>query len=291
MQVKNPLLRSKIIEVSRKIFFEVGYKNASIKDIAINAHTSISNIYTYFYSKQELFNEVIGDAPFQIDTYIQKYYKDIVESMCMLDKWVNIDIFPEKMPSFTIKERMTFSILLNGSKGTIYEHYQDGLLNILRDYTKQYLGETVNLVLVEIIVYAFISKLIMTPQEIEEVNGKKSQFKSDVYRMKLDTKNKILEVVILNKIPYTQIFLKCFQDKYHALIATINTTQYSLIIDCRGLPSITPNSFIIGILECYHKSKFNKVSCIFSKEQVALEIQGKRLFKAMGFNNFEVIIK
>ncbi|MCD5415437.1 MAG: TetR/AcrR family transcriptional regulator [Clostridiales bacterium] len=62
MQVKKEEVRNKIIEVSKKLFLEYGFKKTSIKMIALDANISVANIYNYFDNKEGLLNEIVKEA-------------------------------------------------------------------------------------------------------------------------------------------------------------------------------------------------------------------------------------
>lgn len=66
MQVKKEAVRNRIIEVSKKLFLEFGFKKTSIKMIAVDANISVANIYNYFDNKEDLLNEIVKGA---IDNY------------------------------------------------------------------------------------------------------------------------------------------------------------------------------------------------------------------------------
>lgn len=59
MTAKFSKTRENIIEVSRTVFGEMGYYNTTINDIALACNRGRRTIYTYFKSKDEIYNEVI----------------------------------------------------------------------------------------------------------------------------------------------------------------------------------------------------------------------------------------
>ncbi len=52
------LKRDFIIEVAKRLFFEKGYENTSIDEVALTAGFSKSTLYTYVKSKEELFMHI-----------------------------------------------------------------------------------------------------------------------------------------------------------------------------------------------------------------------------------------
>lgn len=59
MTAKFSKTRENIIEVARNVFGEMGYYNTTINDIALACNRGRRTIYTYFKSKDEIYNEVI----------------------------------------------------------------------------------------------------------------------------------------------------------------------------------------------------------------------------------------
>jgi len=59
MTAKFSKTRENIVEVSRNVFGEMGYYNTTINDIALACNRGRRTIYTYFKSKDEIYNEVI----------------------------------------------------------------------------------------------------------------------------------------------------------------------------------------------------------------------------------------
>jgi AcrR family transcriptional regulator len=58
MQVLKDAIRQRIVTEALEVFLEKGYEKASMRDLAQRVGTSVSNIYHYFASKEELFHAV-----------------------------------------------------------------------------------------------------------------------------------------------------------------------------------------------------------------------------------------
>ena len=59
MQYLKNDVREKILKAAIAEFKENGYANASIRNIAVNAHISLGNIYRYFTNKEALYCAVV----------------------------------------------------------------------------------------------------------------------------------------------------------------------------------------------------------------------------------------
>tara|TARA_R110000824_G_scaffold118960_14_gene272070 strand:- start:189255 stop:189893 length:639 start_codon:yes stop_codon:yes gene_type:complete len=51
--------KQRLLEAARGLFAERGYHNATVRDIALRAHTNLASINYYFRSKDDLYREVI----------------------------------------------------------------------------------------------------------------------------------------------------------------------------------------------------------------------------------------
>lgn len=118
MQYLKDHVRNSIAEEALKEFAEKGYKGASIRCIAKKSNTSVGNIYKYFDSKEALYENLIGSVYDKVMDYINQFQK--VE---LNDKAE--DIFyqlMEKVMEIFNYNSIEFSILLNKSQGSKYEH-------------------------------------------------------------------------------------------------------------------------------------------------------------------------
>lgn len=76
MTAKFSKTRETIIDVSRNVFGEMGYYNATINDIALACNRGRRTIYTYFKSKDEIYNEVIRVESAKMAAELQNYFSE-----------------------------------------------------------------------------------------------------------------------------------------------------------------------------------------------------------------------
>ena len=138
MQVLKPKIRSKILRVSEKHFFQFGYEGASMRKIAKEVGVSVSNLYRYYQNKLDMFIAVIDE-----------YQKDFISNY--------LNILTPKDEEFTpylvtrisdvvfeaVKtDKRKFIILMEKSENTPYADFKDkivsGLENNIRLAVKEF---------------------------------------------------------------------------------------------------------------------------------------------------------
>lgn len=70
MQYPKEELKTKIIEVARHEFVLLGFQRSSLRKIARDAGMTTGGIYTYFSSKEDIFNSIVGKV---VDKWYSKY--------------------------------------------------------------------------------------------------------------------------------------------------------------------------------------------------------------------------
>jgi AcrR family transcriptional regulator len=119
MKAKKDSVRQNILSSAKQEFYECGYKDASLRNIASNANISVGNIYRYFPSKELLFDEIIGDV-YKTTEKITK-----LKVNPSIDTLAKATGFTSKMVQYAIdlvvNNRFEIIILLNKSSGSKYE--------------------------------------------------------------------------------------------------------------------------------------------------------------------------
>ncbi len=141
-QVLKDEVKEKIQNSAVELFTRKGYKNASIKNIATNAHVSVGNVYRYYKNKDELYESVIKgvyDGVNELMTLVehQDNYKIIY-----ISKTFEEQVY-EPMTKFVElyrREKNVFNMLLKGEKGEYYEKTIVSFIDILRNYFIRFWG-------------------------------------------------------------------------------------------------------------------------------------------------------
>ena len=133
MQYLKDEVRKSITEEALKELTLKGYEGASIRKIAKNSNTSVGNLYKYFRSKEDLYENVIGSVYNRLIDYIKRF--DTVE---LNEKAESIfyNLMEEIMDIFN-ESSTEISILLNQSKGSKYENCK----SIFVDFTTRIITE------------------------------------------------------------------------------------------------------------------------------------------------------
>ena len=287
MQVKKTILKAKIIEAARESFFEYGYKNTALDKIAKEAFTTVGNLYHYFDGKKEIFNEVIGDIPFQIDTYISTYYYEAVKNMRDVQLSMDLEnVFPETL-IFSKKVSMTLWILLEGAEGTQYTHYKEGLYDIIDSCTRK-ANPHINPILEKIFRESFINKILSITKTVDKEISELEIGERTFYSFYIDRNQKILQLnfrelpVEIIKKRSTRENFDSFLENYQKMVQMINAHEYELIIDLRQIPNMAEYEWIRLVIAYYHNSHFLKIKCLLNPSQIALSIVLKRISLSVG---------
>ena len=292
MQVKNPQLKERIIESARKCFFETGYKKTSIGDIAKEGYTTNSNIYTYFDGKLDIFNHVIGDVPFLIDTYIAKYYRTAIKQFNVERNTIDSDkLFPNEL-IFNKKVSMTLHILFEGSKGTPYACYKESLYSILQDCIRVVLGENIGTDTVNLLIHSFVEKILaIAPKTTPCVNAIRGFEGEYPYIFTIVEEEKRVELQIFTWRYNMEMEIIAFWNTYKSIMSSIPVNQYTYIVDCRKMPIVFDHGILKEIVTKYYETHFKSVKYVFKREQIALSIVFSRLTKEIGHTNAEIVFE
>ncbi len=127
-----------ILEAARKEFSAKGFKNASMRTIAKTGGVSLSNIYNYFESKDQIFREILTPL-------ITHMYRVMDENHTQKEtsfEWVMTDEYQEEMTdiflNMTEKYRTEFLMLLYQSQGSSLENFMEQFVDRTRKSVEQY---------------------------------------------------------------------------------------------------------------------------------------------------------
>ena len=139
MQYLKDEVKSRIISSALKEFHDKGFLDASMRRIAKEANVAIGNVYRYFKSKEDLFNEIVNPA-----------YYSLININGSLNNKNTLDLFVfeavvDRIMLVFKEYRVQLLILMDKSKGTKYENIRDNLNLIavkeLNDYLASKLKE------------------------------------------------------------------------------------------------------------------------------------------------------
>ena len=133
MQYLKDEVRSNIVEEALKEFRQLGYKGTSIRSIAKNSNTSVGNIYKYFRSKEDLYENLIGSVYHRLMDYIKQF--DLVELDDKAD-YIFYELMEKIMEIFN-ESSTEIAILLNKNDGSRYENCKSTFI----DFVTRIVGE------------------------------------------------------------------------------------------------------------------------------------------------------
>lgn len=121
MQYLKDEVRNSIAQGALKEFMEKGYEGASVRSIAKASGTSVGNIYKYFKSKEDIYENLIGSVYDKLVNYIGQF--DEVE---LNEKAVVVfNQLIEKLMKIFDESSHEISTLLNQSVGSRYENCKE----------------------------------------------------------------------------------------------------------------------------------------------------------------------
>lgn len=172
MQVLKEEVRRNILSAAKNLFYEKGYSNASIRDIAKQAGITEGNVYRYFTNKEHILEGIVQPAYDQIMELI-----GITEQMIDPDGTNSFQKFRDIINSAILRIarefRLELLILFKGTTGTRFEKTRQEVIMLIekRIYDgilKKVLQEDQDAVfLSKIIAHAFLDSMIMVISDVE----------------------------------------------------------------------------------------------------------------------------
>lgn len=127
MQYLKDEVKNEIEKEALKEFREFGYKGTSIRSIAKNSNTSVGNIYKYFSSKDDLYENLIGTVYYRLMDYINQFDKVELNYKAEL---IFYELMEKIMEIFN-ENSAEIAILLNKSEGSKYENCKNNFTNFV----------------------------------------------------------------------------------------------------------------------------------------------------------------
>ncbi len=130
-----------ILNSARVQFREKGYLDASIRKICSDAGVTNGAFYSHFVSKEDLFRSIVEpclDGLNDIYSEEKKSYLKISSSDDVVDSFRNAYVSLEKMIRYVCEHRNDFILLLESSRGTVYEDFQEGIIEAEADSMKKF---------------------------------------------------------------------------------------------------------------------------------------------------------
>lgn len=144
MQYKKDVLRESILTEAEQEFFEKGYTNASLRQIAKRSGMTIGNLYHYFDSKEALFNELVQNEHeafvYMLNHHFENEFAIDATGSADIRVWKGFlhSFLSELKPIFTNR----FLIMLDRSGGTNYENTKGEFVKFVSAHFFEHMEDT-----------------------------------------------------------------------------------------------------------------------------------------------------
>ncbi len=171
-QVLKETVKNKIYQTAIEEFYHNDYHSATLKNITKNAGISIGLIYSYYKNKESLFSAIVNP----IYNTIRKMLlvQNISSENCKCEKNSQMEL--HFIFNMLKNNRKQFIILIDKSKGTIYENTKEEFIQLVQNYIKvnlpidsNYYNETDNL-FYYILANNFIESILEIAKQDKEKN-------------------------------------------------------------------------------------------------------------------------
>lgn len=184
MQVLKDEVRNSILAAAKTLFYQKGYNNASIRDIARNSGITVGNVYRYFPNKESVLEGIVSPVYEKIMDYIaisERYIK-AGENKTFEDFRNEINHY---MLQITKEFRLELLILFKGTQGTKFEKTRGELISLIENriyeglFKRQKMEEKEAAFFSKIVARSFLDSLIMVIAETED----NEKLKKLIYRL------------------------------------------------------------------------------------------------------------
>lgn len=132
----------KVYECAKTEFLSKGFKDASLRTIALAAGTSTGSIYTRFHNKEGLFHAIV--AP--VVEGLRNWFLDVQEEFHQKDaEYQKHEVFEhsgkgaEQLVVYIYEHYDVFKLLLECAEGTEFSDFINEMVEIEMDYTVKFM--------------------------------------------------------------------------------------------------------------------------------------------------------
>jgi AcrR family transcriptional regulator len=126
MQVLKEDVKNKIVNAATEEFLLNGFENSSLRVIASQAGITIGNIYSYFSSKDDLFNFVVTPAAELLDNLMSMDFIQYEDTRA-----TNLTQITQRICEVFIENKERFFILMNNSGGSKYANTKEMVVDFI----------------------------------------------------------------------------------------------------------------------------------------------------------------
>ena len=119
-----------ILESALNTFKEIGFRNASIRNICRDAGVTNGAFYAHFESKDDLFASLVSEKLNVFNETYQEMSDINIQSVDDIIRMFDMSYSSiETLIHYVYSERDVFTLILKSSDGTSYEHFISDLIN------------------------------------------------------------------------------------------------------------------------------------------------------------------
>lgn len=125
MQTLKTDTRKRILQVSKRLFLKKGFRETTTRDIAREAGITLSNLYHYFASKDELFRVLLKPATDTLERLLNEHHGIKGEDILSMQDEGYVEATLEEDMDAIRQYRNLLKLLLFKSQGSSLEGYKE----------------------------------------------------------------------------------------------------------------------------------------------------------------------
>jgi len=132
----------KLYECAKKEFLSKGFKDASLRTIALDAGTSTGSIYTRFHNKEGLFHAIVVPVAEELRNWFLDFQEEFHQRDADYQKQKMFEysgVGAEQLVVYIYDHYDIFKLLLECSEGTEFSDFCNELVKIELDYTIKFM--------------------------------------------------------------------------------------------------------------------------------------------------------
>jgi AcrR family transcriptional regulator len=130
MQVLKPEIQERILAVAERLFYERGFANTSMRNIANEVGISVSNLYKYFRNKDALFHAIVDPFYHRLKAQMVRVFQEHHHGMAQ----GVLALVTTQLTQLIKEDCHRFVIIMGRSTGTKYAHVKEEIVTMLTEH-------------------------------------------------------------------------------------------------------------------------------------------------------------
>lgn len=135
----------KVYECAKKEFLSKGFKDASLRTIALEAGTSTGSIYTRFHNKEGMFHAIVAPVAEELKSWFLNVQEEFHQKDASYQKQKMSEYSgngSEQFVEYIYEHYDIFKMLIECSEGTEFSDFLNDLVKIELEYTIKFMDCT-----------------------------------------------------------------------------------------------------------------------------------------------------